>query len=366
MEQSKLAKGLVTLAMITLVLLLMWYLRSVVAYILISAVLAIVGRPLVKRLSRVKLFGRELSRNISAGITLILLWIIIGCLGVLFVPLVMGKVNELASIDWDTYAITLKERLQVVENYINSFSANPIIENTPKFDIIKFIQGAVSRFFLPAFTNAASVLISLAIGLFSITFITFFFLRDEGLFYKIVAIFFPEHYRENIYHALDSITTLLSLYFRGLLVESSVIMPVISASMMICGMEMGNALMTGLIMGTMNLVPYAGPVIGCCIVSIMGAIYPIDGNIGYTLIVIVTTVAVVKIIDDFIIQPSLYSKRVNAHPLEVFIVILISGHIAGVVGMLLAIPLYTVLRVIASEFFSEYGVVRRLTGKINE
>ena len=82
--------------------------------------------------------------------------------------------------------------------------------------------------------------------------------------------------------------------------------------------------------------------------------------------VIASTIALVKLIDDFIIQPSLYSKRVNAHPLEVFIVILISGHIGGVVGMLLAIPSYTVIRVIAREFFSEYGVVRRLTGKINE
>lgn len=366
METSKLVKGLVTLAIISLVLLLLWYLRSVVAYILISAVLAIIGRPLAKRLTSIKLFGREISRNVSASITLLILWIIIGCLCVLFVPLIVSKTSELASFDWDTYAITLKERLQVVEDYINSFSTNPIIDETPKFDIIKFIQSAVSEYFLPAFTNAASVLVSMAIGLFSVTFITFFFLRDDGLFYKIVAIFFPEHYRENIYHALDSITALLSRYFRGLLLESMVIMIVIAASMMIFGMEMGNALITGLIMGTMNLVPYAGPVIGCFIVSIMGAIYPIDGNIGYTLIVIVSTVAAVKIIDDFIIQPSLYSKRVNAHPLEVFIVILISGHIAGVIGMLLAIPLYTVLRVIASEFFSEYGVVRRLTGKINE
>jgi predicted PurR-regulated permease PerM len=75
---------------------------------------------------------------------------------------------------------------------------------------------------------------------------------------------------------------------------------------------------------------------------------------------------VVKIIDDFIIQPTLYSERVNAHPLEIFLVILISGHVGGVVGMLLAIPLYTVIRVIAREFFSEYGVVRRLTGKMDE
>ena len=93
----------------------------------------------------------------------------------------------------------------------------------------------------------------------------------------------------------------------------------------------------------------------------MGILSPIGGDIGYTLIVIGSTIAVVKLIDDFIIQPSLYSKRVNAHPLEVFIVILISGHIGGVWGMLLAIPSYTVIRVFAKEFFNNFRLVQALT-----
>jgi predicted PurR-regulated permease PerM len=143
-------------------------------------------------------------------------------------------------------------------------------------------------------------------------------------------------------------------------------MVVISVAMLLFGMKLSNALVTGLIMGIMNLVPYAGPVIGCLISIVMGIITPIDGDMGYTALVIASTIMGVKIIDDFIIQPTLYSERVNAHPLEVFIVILISGHVGGVVGMLLAIPLYTVMRVIAREFFSEYGVVRRLTSKMDE
>ena len=65
------------------------------------------------------------------------------------------------------------------------------------------------------------------------------------------------------------------------------------------------------------------------------------------------------------IQPSLYSNRVRAHPLEIFIVILIAGTLGGIVGMLLAIPsLHGALRVFAKEFFSQYRLVRQLTEKI--
>ena len=364
MEQSKILKGAFTLMAVALILLVLWYLRSVVAYIILSAVLAIVGRPLVERLTAVKLFGRTLPRTIAASITLLIMWVVIGCLGMLFIPLVAGKANELLTLDWNSFAESIRGPLSELESYVNNFFATPII------DIIKVVENMFKNFisgdFISAFTNVASSLASLAIAMFSITFITFFFLRDSGLFHKIVALFFPEHVHSNIYHALDSITALLTRYFRGLLVESTIIMAVIAVSMLLWGMTFSNALITGLIMGTLNLIPYAGPVIGGLISMAMGILSPIGGDIGYTLIVIGSTIAVVKLIDDFIIQPSLYSKRVNAHPLEVFIVILISGHIGGVWGMLLAIPSYTVVRVIASEFFSEYGVVRRLTGNINE
>ncbi len=353
-----------TLVAVALGLALVWYLRSIVFYILIAAVLAIVGRPLVDRLGKMKLGSWQLSRTVAASITLLLMWVVIGGLGILFIPLVVSKVNELLTIDWNSVAESLREPLANFENSINDHFTTPVI------DVVKILEEMFSKVFsgdiLSMFTNVASSMASLAIGLFSVTFITFFFLRDDGLFYTIVTLFFPERFKESICNALDSITALLTRYFGGLMVESTILMVVISVAMLIFGMKPSNALVTGLIMGIMNLVPYAGPVIGCLISIVMGIITPIDGDMGYTALVIASTVMVVKIIDDFIIQPTLYSERVNAHPLEIFIVILISGHIGGVVGMLLAIPLYTVIRVIAREFFSEYGVVRRLTGKMDE
>lgn len=363
MDLNRVLRGIVTFALAAAIFALVWYLRSIVLYILLAAVFAIMGRPFVDRLSKLRVGKHEMSRTLAASITLVVLWIIIGGLALIFVPLILGKVNELVAMDWSSMMQSWRAPLVDVENAINSLFPTPV------FDIVKILEAMFSKLFsgdmLSTFTNVASSLASVAIAMFSVTFITFFFLRDDGLFYKLVALFFPERFHRNIYRALDSITSLLSRYFGGLMVESTVVMIVISTVMLLFGMKPANALITGLIMGTMNLVPYAGPVIGCFISVVMGIITPIDNEIMYTVMVITSTVLVVKIIDDFIIQPTLYSERVNAHPLEIFIVILISGHVGGVLGMLLAIPLYTVLRVIAREFFSEYDVVRRLTGKMD-
>lgn len=89
-------------------------------------------------------------------------------------------------------------------------------------------------------------------------------------------------------------------------------------------------------------------------------------SVGDTVAIIIGSLIFIKILDDFVLQPTLYSERVQAHPLEIFLVILIAGSMAGIWGMLLAIPSYTVLRVFAREFFSEYGLVKRLTGQMTE
>ena len=197
------------------------------------------------------------------------------------------------------------------------------------------------------------------------SFITFFFLKEDGLFYKMVTALFPERYKDNITRALDKITALLSRYFAGLMGESIVLMTVISVVLMLFGVSVENACFIGVIMGVMNVIPYAGPLMGGVASLFVGVVSPIEGaTIGYTLAVIAGTLLTVKGLDDFVLQPTLYSERVNAHPLEVFIVLLMAGSVGGIIGMLLAIPSYTVLRVFAKEFFSQYALVKKLTKDI--
>ena len=215
------------------------------------------------------------------------------------------------------------------------------------------------------FASIVNVVLSSVIAIFSITFITFFFLRDEGLFYAMITAMFPDRYRENITRALDSVIVLLSRYFTGILAESLGLTVVATLAMMALGMRAADASFIGLAMGVMNVVPYAGPLIGGIVSVLVGIVTPIEGmTTGHTVCAIAVTLLVIKGIDDFVLQPALYSERVKAHPLEVFLVILIAGSLAGILGMLLAIPSYTVLRVFAKEFFSQFRLVRKLTEKI--
>ena len=361
MNTDKIIKGVATLIIIAAVLAVLGYLWHVVVYVAAAAILAILGRPLVRVISSVKLFGKRVSRSIAAAITLVAIWIVAGGLLALFAPLVLSKVYELVNLDWDAITEMVRQTLIDVEHYLER--SLPI--DVPSLEVM--LKDRVLSIFTPEMLEGvAGYVLNAVIAFFSISFITFFFLREDGLFYKGVALFFPDKYHENVYRALDSITKLLSRYFAGLFVESLMLMTVISVVMMLFGMDVSDALIIGLIMGVMNVVPYAGPVIGASISVLLSMLAPIDGNILYTVAVLLSTIIVVKVIDDFVIQPTLYSERVQAHPLEVFLVILVAGYIGGVWGMLLAIPLYTILRVFAREFLSEYSIVQKLTNQMTK
>ena len=347
-------------------LFLVWYFSSVVIYILVSAVLAIIGRPLVRRLSSIKIGKRLLPRWFAALVTLISMWVVFIAAFSLFVPLVANKVYELSTLDFRSVLKSIEEPIAHAQDYLHSlfvmpdtkFSLTEVLASTLR-DIIDY--ETVNT----AFSSIIHVGMSFVIAFFSISFITFFFLKEDGLFYAMVKAVFPERYQDNVSRALDKVTVLLSRYFSGLLAESAIIMIIVSIVMVIFGMRVEDACFIGLIMGVMNVIPYAGPVMGGIASLFVGIVTPISGyTVGATMLVIAITLLTVKGLDDFVLQPTLYSSRVKAHPLEVFLVILIAGSAAGVIGMLLAIPAYTVFRVFAKEFFSQFSLVKKLTENV--
>ncbi|WP_417014803.1 AI-2E family transporter [Alistipes sp.] len=359
-------KFIVGAAIAMAVLFLVWYFSSIVVYILVSAVLAVMGRPLVKRLSDLHVRGWRVPRWLAALVTLAVIWAIIAACISLFVPLVFNKINQFAHVDLTAVVESIGEPIARVQHDLQRLFAMP--EST--FSLSEELTAALRQIIdldsiNRIFSSIVGIVLSSVIAIFSISFITFFFLKEEGLFYAMVTAVFPEHYHENITRALDSVTLLLGRYFTGILSESLLLMIAVSLVMMAFGMKTADAAFIGLIMGIMNVVPYAGPLIGGILSVLVGIVTPIaDHPVGHTVLVIVCSLLVIKGMDDFILQPTLYSERVKAHPLEVFLVILIAGSLAGILGMLLAIPSYTVLRVFAKEFFSQFSLVRKLTEKI--
>ena len=73
-----------------------------------------------------------------------------------------------------------------------------------------------------------------------------------------------------------------------------------------------------------------------------------------------------QLIDGFILQPFIFSNSVSAHPLEIFIVVVVGAKLGGITGMVIAIPAYTIIRVVAAVFLKEFEIVRRLTDGISD
>lgn len=371
---SKLSKYILAALGTIAIGLLVWYFGRIVAYILISAVLAIIGKPLVKALSKIRWGNRQFPRWAAALTTLVAIWALAALFVALFFPLVFNKISDLASLDVrQILESSFYEPIQSLENWLREFFS--IRED---FSLIDGFAQSIGNLFQADKLNEAIKSIVTVIGntfiaLFSVTFITFFFLKEENLFQNMITGLFPKKYEHNVEHALGSVTKLLTRYFTGLIAESTILMLVLSGVFLIWGFNVQTAFFMGIVMGILNVIPYVGPLCGAIICIIVGLVTPLgDANLGEMILIIGGTIAGIKLADDFVLQPLLYSQRVYAHPLEIFLVLLIAGSIGQSLGgiqgtllaMLLAIPAYTVLRVFAKEFFFNFRLVQQLTEKI--
>ncbi len=363
---SKLSKYIIGAAATAVVLFLVWYFSNVVAYVLISAVLAIIGKPLVMLLERIRIRKRHLPKWVAALLTLLVFWAFLGAFVAIFIPLVFDKLNQFSTLEIPQMIEAFRDPLMSLQEFIERTFA----VGSDQFSLVDSLTKQITPLLnIDVINNMLSSIVSLigntAVALFSITFITFFFLKEDHLFYDMVVAVFPKKYEENISRALNSITDLLIRYFTGIVAESMIMLTVISIALLLWGMPVSNAFVIGLIMGILNVIPYIGPLIGAGISLFIGMTDPIVGYSAASMALIIgSTLLVAKGFDDFVLQPALYSNRAKAHPLEIFLVILIAGSMAGVIGMLLAIPAYNVIRVFAKEFFNNFRLVQKLTEKM--
>ena len=143
---------------------------------------------------------------------------------------------------------------------------------------------------------------------------------------------------------------------------------IVTLGMLIVGISFQHAAIIGLFAGLINVIPYIGPLIGAFFGFLVGLVVYVQmasppGFLNY-MIGIFIVFTIVQLLDNIIFQPFIFSASIRAHPLEIFIVILMAGFMSGIVGMFLAIPVYTITRVVAKEFFSNYNLVQRLTEKL--
>ncbi len=347
-----------------------WYFRSIVVYILISGVLSIMGRPLVDLFCRIHFRKWSFPRTLSAFLTLMIIWGVIILFFYIFIPLVTTQLNYFSTIDSEKIVQLIEAPISKIEQLFRTFNKDISDQISIQDYIGTKIASVLNINMIQNFLSSVfGIMGNMMIAVFSISFITFFFLKDQKLFFESILMWVPDRYTENFSRALHSIQNLLTRYFIGIIIQSTCILILITIGMTIVGIDFQQALVMGVILGILNVIPYVGPWVGLFIALIMGVASHINMDFETVVIPLVTYMIIVEavthLIDNVVFQPVIFSSSVKAHPLEIFIVVLASGFAAGIPGMILGIPTYTVVRVFAREFFYNFKAVQKITSGLS-
>jgi predicted PurR-regulated permease PerM len=353
-----------------IIIFLFWFFSNIVSYILLSLILSFMGRPMMRVFNRIKFRRIRIPRSVAAFVTLLILWLVfIGCFRFL-VPLLVKEFETFSSIDFGQIINSLKDPLS---EFFSFFSRKPVVITNNTF--IELISEQLnSKFSFSDLSNMVNIMantvIELFIGFFAVSFITYFFLREEKMFREGVLLLVPTEMEVKVGKILTTISLLLQRYFVGIALEMLVVGILYTIGLVIIGIEFNHAVIIGLFAALFNIIPYVGPWLGALLGLLMGLALNVQMDfMHYTLPLLGLmglVFLVVKTLDDVLFQPLIYSSSVKAHPLEIFLVILAAGSMAGIKGMILAIPVYTILRVIAKEFFDNLKFVRKITEDIDK
>ena len=335
----------------------------IIVWLLIAAVVSFIGEPIVRFFDRVHIKKFHIPHWLSSVLALFIIFLFIVGLLSIFVPLIISQAEAIARIDVGELGEDLQGPIQWLDKKLRE-SGTLAEDQTFNDYIAEKIRSVISLenlgSFVSTFVNAAG---SIFLGLFSIMFISFFFLKDENMFQEGILLIIPERYESGTKRVVADSKLLLKRYFTGILFELFVVITLISLGLWILGVK--NALLIGFFGGIMNIIPYLGPILGAIIGISLGITGTLAGgsvtDLMPVLIKLMSVIVIVQFIDNNILVPTIYAKSVKSHPLEIFLVIIMGGGLAGLPGMLMAVPVYTVLRVIAKEFFQEFRVVQKIT-----
>lgn len=348
-------RAVVIIAGVLLLLFLLYKIQSVILFLFIALIVSMIGNPIVKFLER------KLKFNHIAAVIVTLVFFILLLAGfiMMFVPLIISQGENLSLLDTAKLETDLTNLTEQLNSYFSSHNID--IEKMMKESNI---ASKLNLNFIPNFLNSIlSIVGDIGVAVGSVIFITFFFLKDRKLFTVNAKKILPNEHEDKILNSFRKINVLLSRYFIGLIGQVTILFICYLIVLLVFGVE--NAFIIAFITALLNIIPYIGPLIATILVAILtmlGHMGPdTQGEMLSTTLYVLIGYSVAQIIDNNITTPLIFSNSVNSHPLEIFIVILASGFVFGVLGMIVAVPLYTIAKVVAKEFFPNNPVVKVLT-----
>ncbi|MGB2313396.1 MAG: AI-2E family transporter [Flavobacteriaceae bacterium] len=359
METKNISQGIIDailkLGLISLGIFLLIELKVLLVYLVVAAIISLIGRPIVLFLKNKLKFNNLLAASFSL---LVLVGVLFGIIS-LFIPLVIQQGENLSLLNVDELEYKLEKLMNEISLF---FNLDPT--NIAQYSSLKNIINTDNLGAIPEFLNhLLRILGSFTIGLFSVTFISFFLLKDSHILESAILVFVNDKSEGRLKKSFEKIKNLLSRYFLGLLLQISILLVMYSIILLIFGIK--NAIVIAFLCALLNLIPYIGPLIGAVLMMFLTMTSNVEAD--FSAVILPKTIYVMigffigQLIDNFFSQPFIFSNSVKSHPLEIFIVILAGGTLMGTTGMIVAIPLYTALKVIFKTFMSENKIVRSLT-----
>ena len=348
-------KAIAIILGVTLILYFLYQIQSVIGYIAIAAVISLIGRPIVLFLENKLKF----KNTIAVIVTMIVLLSLFIGLVWLFIPLVVKQGQNLSLLNIEELQGNIENLYIEIISYFNLHQID-IQQSLKESNLLSKIDYSL----IPNFLNSIiSGLGSFSIGLFSVLFISFFFLKDSRLFENGILTFIPDNKESRWKNSSTKIKDLLSRYFVGLIFQILILFIIYTIGLLIIGVE--NPIVIAFLCALLNLVPYVGPLIGAFLMLTLTMTSNLGENFSDVILPKTFWVFIVfligQLVDNFGSQPIIFSKSVKSHPLEIFLVILITGILFGIIGLIIAVPAYTALKVILKEFLSENKIVKKLT-----
>ena len=359
MTSKTLANGILRavgiLVLIALSLFIIHQISTVIVYLIVSLIFALIATPVVKFLNKKLKF----KNTIAVVTTLFLFILLLAGFILLFVPLIINQVDKLSLLDIDS----LKQNYTTIIDQLTAYFSKYNINLSKAFDSSSMVKNIDFNFVPNLLNGIINALGNFSVGLVSVIFITFFLLKDKAFYFRSFKSLLPDSNKEKIVDSVRKSNDLLSRYFIGLMLQLLIVFILYLIVLLIFGVD--NALIIAFLCAILNIIPYVGPIISTVLAALLTMISNIQGDFSTeiipTTIYVIIGFFLVQFIDNNFSQPIIFSKSTDSHPLQIFLVILTAGFLFGITGMIIAVPMYTVLKVMAKEFFPNNTFVKLLT-----
>lgn len=329
---ERVVKSVLGLAAITVVGLLLYYYSTLLGYVIIAMIFSYILDPLVNRMQ-----SAGMNRTFAITLTLSALILILVWISTNIIPIIANQMVELAG---QLNVQNIENITQQIEYRLTQkFSFLP--EGFLSDNLIDVLQKVFDVGEIPsALSNLIGIFTNIFYATLIIPFATFFFLKDGTKIRRDLLQVVPNKYFETTLSLIDKIESRLGLYFRSVMLQSFIVAFASYIGLTIVGLN--NALSVGIAVGLANTIPYFGPIIGY-VLSIIVSIIEV-GN--FSLVVpCILAILFVQMLDNIVLQPLIFSRSADMHPVAILFIIMIGAETAGILGMLIAIPTATVIKI---------------------